>query len=260
MRIWSTSVSMMFREFALLDRFMAARKAGFVGAEIQVLAEGDPQAMGGAARAAEMDVVLINVGMGDYLSGGSGLSGVPGREETFRAEMDKALSAAMALGARFIHLGPSRIPQGEDRERCLGVYRSNIDYAMGEHGRRGVGGRVLIEPMNRVETPDALINDIDTGADFIRTHYPGGLGLQFDIYHVAMNGADPVEAFARTADVTAHVQFSDMPGRQPPGDGTLDFARIFDGLERAGYKGWFGAEYMPRTPTLETLDWMQRLG
>jgi hydroxypyruvate isomerase len=250
----------MFREFALLDRFAAARDAGFSGVEIQVLAEGEPNAMAQAARAAGVDVVLINVGMGDYLAGGPGLSGVPGREADFRREVDQALSAALALQARFIHLGPSRVPQGEDRIRCVESYRSNIDYALAERARRGVGSRLLIEPINRAETPDALINDVDSGADFIRSNYAGSLGLLFDIYHAAMNGGEPVEAFVRARDLAAHVQFSDMPGRQPPGDGALDFERIFAGLERAGYRGWYGAEYIPRSPTLETLGWMQRFG
>jgi hydroxypyruvate isomerase len=39
----------------------------------------------------------------------------------------------------------------------------------------------------------------------------------------------------------------------------LDFDVIFSGMERAGYQGWFGAEYMPRAATLDTLSWLPRL-
>lgn len=259
MRKLSTSVSMMFREFALLERFAQAKAAGFAGVEIQVLAEGDPAAMAAAARTAGVDVVLINVGMGDYLAGGAGLSGVPGREPLFRAELDAALAAADALNARYVHLGPSRIPEGSDRAQCMDAYRANIDYALEQSSRRAGARRLLIEPMNRVETPNALINDVEQGASLIRAQYQGAIGLLFDIYHVAMNGDEPVEAYERVGALVEHVQFSDTPGRQQPGAGTLDFGRIFSGLERAGYQGWFGAEYMPRAPTLETLNWLPRL-
>lgn len=258
-RRFSTSVSMMFREFALSERFAQAKAAGFEGVEIQFLAEGDPSEMAAAAEAAGIGVCLVNVGMGDYMAGGAGLSGLPGREALFRGELASALDAAEAMGARFVHLGPSRVPAGADRAACLDTYRRNIDHAVAAAAQRGSTARLLIEPMNRVDAPDALINDIDDSAALIRAAYAGVIGLQFDIYHVAMNGHDPVEAYARHRDIAAHIQFSDVPGRQPPGDGTLDFAAIFAGIEAHGYDGLFGAEYMPRRPTLETLGWMPRL-
>lgn len=258
-RRFSTSVSLMFREFAMPERFAQAKAASFEGVEIQFLAEGEPSEMASAAEAAGIGVCLINVGMGDYMAGGAGLSGVPGREAMFRSEFASALDAAEVLGARFVHLGPSRVPTGVDRIACLDTYRRNIDHAVAAAAQRGSTARLLVEPMNRVDAPDALINDIDDGAALIRAAYEGVIGLQFDIYHVAMNGHDPVEAYARHRDIAAHVQFSDIPGRQPPGDGTLDFTSIFAGIESHGYDGLFGAEYMPRRPTLETLGWMPRL-
>jgi hydroxypyruvate isomerase len=258
-RRFSTSVSMMFREFDLPERFAQAKAAGFEGVEIQFLAEGKAADMAAAATAAEIAVTLINVDMGDYMAGGSGLSGVPGCEALFHSKLANALDAAEALDARFVHLGPSRVPAGVDRAACLDTYRRNIDHALESAARRQCATQLVIEPMNRVDAPEALINDIDDGAALIRADYAGAVGLQFDIYHVAMNGHDPVEAYARHHDIAAHVQFSDSPGRQPPGDGTLDFAAIFSGIEGHGYDGLFGAEYMPRQPTLETLGWMQQL-
>lgn len=258
-RRFSTSVSLMFREFAMPERFAQAKAAGFEGVEIQFLAEGDLAEMATAAAAAEIDVTLINVNMGDYMAGGAGLSGVPGHEAMFRSEFASALDAAEVLGARFVHLGPSRIPTDSDRAACLDTYRRNIDHAVAAAAQRGSTARLLVEPMNRVDAPDALINDIDDGAALIRAAYEGVIGLQFDIYHVAMNGHDPAEAYARHRDIAAHVQFSDIPGRQPPGDGTLDFTSVFAGIESHGYDGLLGAEYMPRQPTLETLGWMKRL-
>jgi len=80
----AASVSLMFRELPLLDRFDAARRAGFHGVEIQRLHEGDPAEMARAAQDAGVQVVLVNCGLADYLQGGPGLSGVPGRELEFR--------------------------------------------------------------------------------------------------------------------------------------------------------------------------------
>lgn len=255
-RRFSASVSMMFREQPLLDRFAFARQAGFDGVEIQFLAEGDPAEMARAAQEAGIDVVLVNVGMGDYLAGGAGLSGVPGREGTFIAEFEKALEAARLMRARFVHLGPSRIPEGVTREACLATYRANLDAALAMHATRGSEAGVLVEPMNRVEAPTALVNDIDDGAALLRDGYANRIGLQFDIYHVAMNGQDVLDRYRAHCDLVRHVQFADVPGRQEPGTGHLDFRALLRGLETAGYDGWFGAEYMPRKPTTETFAWL----
>jgi hydroxypyruvate isomerase len=56
---------MMFREHPIQERFAAARAAGFQGVEIQVVDEGDPGTMAVAAREAGVEIVLINVDMGD---------------------------------------------------------------------------------------------------------------------------------------------------------------------------------------------------
>lgn len=258
-RRFSGSVSMMFREAPLLERFSAARSAGFVGVEIQMLAEGDPAEMAEAARRAGIAVTLINVGMGDYLMGGAGLSGVPGREAEFAAALEVALSAAMALRPAFIHIGPSRTLEGGDRAQALATYAANIALAVERARFHGVDAALLVEPMNRVEAPTALLNDIDDAAAFLREHFGDKVGLLFDIYHVAMNGADPIAAFTRHRDLVRHVQFSDVPGRKPPGQGTLDFAALFAGLEAEGYAGLYGAEYLPGGSTPDSLGWMERL-
>jgi len=256
--VFSASVTLMFREMPLLDRFAAARQVGFTGVEIQYLAEGKPQDMATAAADAGVEVVLVNVGMGDYPGGGAGLSGVPGREATFIEEAAKALEAAHLLGAKYVHLGPSRIPEGATRDDCLSTYYANLDAALALHSRSQSTVELLVEPMNRVEAPTALIHDIDDGAALLRARYAGRIGLQFDIYHVAMNGHDVLDRYRAHRDLVRHVQFSDIPGRREPGAGTLNFDALFAGFRQLGYAGWFGAEYMPQRATVETLGWFER--
>lgn len=253
---FSASVTLLFTEHPLLDRFAAARDAGFEGVEIQRLDEGDPAAMATAAARAGIAVVLVNVGAGDYLEGGPGLSGVPGRESRFERAFDRALDAAGRLGAAFLHLAPSRVPEGVCRDDCLVAYRRSIAFAA---GRVAPGGpALLIEAMNRVDAPTALLNDVDDAAALIRADFPGVVGLQFDIYHTAMNGRDVVAAFTTHRDLVRHVQFADAPGRHEPGTGQVDFPSVFAAIERAGYAGWYGAEYRPSRDTRATLGWLPR--
>jgi hydroxypyruvate isomerase len=254
---FSTSISMMFREFPIAQRFQAARDAGFEGVEIQVHAEGQPAEMAAAAKAADIEVALINVGMGDFLAGGAGLSGVPGREEEFHTEAVRTLRLAQLLGCRHVHVGPSRVPPGYSREACLDVLAANLERILPVADEAAI--RLLVEPLNRIDTPTALLAHIDDGAALIGGRLRGRVGLQFDLYHVATNGDDPVAALQRLHALVAHVQFSDAPGRKPPGAGTIDFARFFAALVAGHYTGWVGAEYPAGADTVATLGWLPAL-
>lgn len=250
----SASVSLMFRELALLERFAAARAAGFGAVEIQFLSEGDPQEMARAATEADMPVLLLNVGMGDLLTGGYGLSGVPGREAQFAAAFAEAVDAAALLGSRYVHVGPSRIPPGTPRTECLDVLIANIQRAAPI--ARQAGLELLVEPLNRVDVSDILLSDPVEVAGLLRKPLRDDAVMMFDLYHVVRGGLAIDTTFAACADVVTHIQFSDCPGRREPGTGQIDFRNAFASLRGRGYLGWFGAEYSPSGPTATTLDWL----
>ena len=250
----SASVSLMFRELALPARFAAARAAGFDAVEIQFLGEGDPQELARAAMEADMPVLLLNVDMGDLLSGGYGLAGVPGREAQFAAAFAEAVDAAVSLGSRFVHVGPSRIPPDATRAECLDVLITNIRSAAPI--ARQTGLELLLEPLNRVDVADILLPDPIEVAGLLREQLRDDASMMFDLYHVVRGGLEIEATFAACADVVAHVQFSDCPGRREPGTGQIDFRSAFASLRAGGYRGWFGAEYSPSGPTAATLGWL----
>lgn len=254
----STSVSLMFRELPVLDRFAAARRAGFEGVEIQALEEGEPTALAEAAQGVGAEVVLVNVGLGDLRTGGPGLSGVPGREAAFRESLSQTLDAARILGAGLIHLGPSRIPPGSSRAACLEVYRRNVELAVAMAANHP--SRLVIEPLNTVDSPTILLADFAEAAALIRAVGSERLGLQFDIYHAAMNGLDVLAAFREALPLIRHIQFSDAPGRHEPGTGRIDFPAIFAAVSESSYSGWIGAEYQPMTTTAASFGWLEPLG
>lgn len=256
MRKFSTSVTLMFRELPALERFAAARSAGFDNVEIQVL-EALPVDMLREARSARVNIHLLNVGMGDFIRGGPGLIGLPGLEDTFLSEVQKALAIAKALAIPFVHLGPGRVPQGIDRDICLGVMKKNIVAAIA--AAAGMPVTLLLEPLNAADMPDVLLGNIDDTAAMIRMEFAGKLWLMFDIYHIARNGQDVIDAYRRNKDLIRHVQFSDAPGRHEPGTGEIDFPSVFAAIEAEGYDGYFGAEYMPSKPTRETFSWLTEL-
>lgn len=54
----------------------------------------------------------------------------------------------------------------------------------------------------------------------------------------------------------AHIQIADNPGRHEPGTGEINYAFLFDHLDRIGYRGWVGCEYRPSVATEASFGWL----
>jgi len=53
----------------------------------------------------------------------------------------------------------------------------------------------------------------------------------------------------------AHMQLADSPGRHEPGTGEIDYGFLLEFIDRAGYTGWIGCEYIPKGDTVAGLRW-----
>jgi hydroxypyruvate isomerase len=55
-----------------------------------------------------------------------------------------------------------------------------------------------------------------------------------------------------------HVQLADNPGRHEPGTGEINYAFLFDFIDKVGYQGWIGCEYRPLTTTNAGMGWTRK--
>jgi hydroxypyruvate isomerase len=251
----SANISLLFRELPLLERFAAARAAGFPTVEIQVPYEHSAVALTNAARAAGTQVILINAPLGaDARTFGT--ASLPDRAALFRSELERAAEYAQALGTTQVNVLAGRTTAA-DQPQALLQLADNLALAAQILGR--VGARPLLEVINPVNAPGYCVPDFELAAQILDRTDPR-VGLQFDIYHAAMLGLDPAQAFTRHLPRIRHVQFADNPGRHEPGTGGLDFNGIFDTIRASGYAGWVGAEYHPTAGTLAGLGWMREWG
>lgn len=102
--------------------------------------------------------------------------------------------------------------------------------------------RVAIEPINRYETD--LLNSVEAGLRFLDTLAADKAGLLLDTFHMNIEEASPLRSIEAAGTRLFHVHAADS-NRRHPGAGHIDFARIIDALERAGYEGYVSAEILP---------------
>jgi hydroxypyruvate isomerase len=245
----SANVSLLFKELPLLERFAAARNAGFDAIELQSPYSESPDDLRRAAADTGLPVVLIN-GPTIAKTYPSGFAGRPEMRDEFRAQVSVVAEYAAALNAERIHI-MSGLCTAQDRDECLRTYAENLVFAAD-----ALPGRQLVtEFINPYDMPGYLNDGLAVALDIL-SRCLGRVGLQFDLYHAARTDLDIAKELSACLPQVAHIQFSDNPGRHEPGTGTTPFAGILKMLRASNYQGYLGAEYNPLGDTVEGLKWL----
>jgi hydroxypyruvate isomerase len=247
---------MLYPEHGFIERFGAAAADGFRGVEFVSPFEFPAEAIAKQLRQHGLEQVLFNAPAGDWAAGERGMACHPGRERAFEASIEQACRYAEALGCGQVHVIAGIVPEGVDPYEAERVLVGNLRQAAERLGRRGI--KALIEPINPVDMPGYGLSSLDQAERVMAAVGHDNLWLQYDFYHMAMTGEALVENFERLLPRIAHVQIADMPGRNEPGTGSMDYAGVFAAIERSGYAGWVGAEYRPVAGTSDGLGWMVR--
>ncbi len=255
--------TLLFTEEPLLRRPAAARAAGFSAVEFwwpfaaPVPSDREVDAFIAAIDEAGVALVGLNFFAGDLAGPDCGVLSIPGRSAQFRDNIDVSTGIGERLGVRgFNALYGNRV-DGVDPAAQDELAAENI--ALAAKAAAGIGATVLIEPVSGPK-PYPLRTAADAVAVVQRARAAGAANVGFlcDVYHLASNGDDLDAAIAAHADVTAHVQIADAPGRGEPGSGKLDLDRYLAALENHGYRGWVGLEYKPTGSTEASLAWLPR--
>jgi hydroxypyruvate isomerase len=251
---FAANLGFLFPEHPFPERFGAAAEAGFRAVEFAQPYPHDARELAELLEANGLTMVNFNFPMGDTAAGDFGIACLPGREAEFRAGVERAIAYARTLGAGRINCIAGKAPAGADHAALRETLVANLRYAAGEMESAGL--TLLLEPINSVDVPGFFVPRPADGAALLAAVGAGNMGLQYDIYHAAMMGDDPVAGLAQYAPVIRHVQFADAPGRHEPGTGRIAIAACFAELDALGYEGWIAAEYRPSRATTETLAWL----
>ena len=92
-----------FTEFAPLERFEQAAKAGFKAVEWPAVYAYSPQQLKEIIDRLGLRWVQVTLPFGDTSRGEKGLAALPGREAEFRQGLASAIEYAKVLGAQWIH-------------------------------------------------------------------------------------------------------------------------------------------------------------
>lgn len=242
------NLTWLFTELPFLERFAAAKDAGFDAVEVLSPYDVNAQDIVNELARYELQMVLINCPPPNYTGGDQGWAAVPGLEDRFRSDFKRSLRYAKTLGAQHLHI-MSGMAEGDAAKATL---IDNLRWAAAEAPTQSL----TIEPINNDTLPGYFMNDFDLGKEVVMAVSAPNLRLQFDAFHAAKITGDVMGTWQAVRDVTVHVQVAQMPDRGEPDQGEIDYPAFFAALDAAGYSGWVAGEYKPRQTTVDGLGWL----
>jgi hydroxypyruvate isomerase len=251
---FAANLTMMFNEVPFLERFKASSVVGFNAVEFLFPYEHTPEEVASTAKDAGTEVVLFNMPAGNWAAGERGITGLPGREEEFRAGIEKALVYARALGVPRLHAMAGIAPVGSDPAACRATLITNLKYAAEKLAKENI--TLLLEAINTRDMPGFLVStQRDSHAICAEVGAPN-LKMQMDLYHMQIMEGDLATCLKRYASECGHIQIAGCPERHEPDTGEVRYEYLFRLVDEIGYAGWLGCEYRPAGKTTDGLRWL----
>ncbi len=252
---FAANVSFLFTEVDFLQRFAAARKSGFRGVEFHFPYAWKHEDLERAARDAGVEIVLFNLPAGNWDRGERGIACHPDRVPEFREGVARALEYARTLRCPRVNCLAGIAPGDADPEQVLATFVENLRYAAVAAGEAGL--TLVMEPINTRSVPGFYLNGTAQALEIIREVGADNLKIQYDVFHMQIMEGDLAKTIEAELGDIGHIQFADVPDRHEPGSGEVNFPWLFGWIDRVGYRGWIGAEYIPARSTAEGLGWLK---
>ncbi|MGJ4956939.1 hydroxypyruvate isomerase [Bradyrhizobium sp. HKCCYLRH2015] len=251
---FAANLTMLFNELPFMERFAAAKAAGFSGVEYLFPYEFDKAELREQLARHGLTQVMHNLPAGNWAAGERGIAILPDRVDDFRDGVRRAIEYARALDCRQLNCLVGIAPDDADPRELNQVLVRNLRFAAIALKAQGI--KLLIEPINTLDIPGFFLNRTAQALQLISDVESDNLFVQYDIYHMQIMEGDLARTLQKHLARIAHIQLADNPGRHEPGSGEINYPFLFRHLDAIGYSGWIGCEYKPLTTTADGLGWM----
>jgi hydroxypyruvate isomerase len=253
---FSAHLGYLFKDRPLLQRIDAAAAAGFKAIEGRFPDGVSADDFKRAVERNNLKVLGINTPSGG--EGEFGFGAVPGRVTEWQASFAQALDYVSAVGGIAIHCLAGKVAP-DDLAKAEKVFVENLKRAADQAAAKNI--KLYIEPINPRDMPNYFLSRVEHAAAILNRVGSDNVFIQYDFYHVQIVGGDIIERFKKYQPLIAHLQCSQVPVRhEPDADGEINYPFVFSEIDRLGYKGWIGAEYIPRGRTKDGLGWAAPYG
>lgn len=247
----SSCIEWQFADAGELDaRLKAAKAAGFEMAEFHLWRDKPVDALASALNETGMRLTSLCVDPRRSIVD-------PAEREEMVTAVRETIAATEVLGKPNLIVASGFRVEGMSEDEhfanAVAALRAAADAA------EEAGVMLLLEPLNTLLFATMYLVSTKLGLDLVEAVGSPNLRLLYDVWHSAVMGEDMAEALAGRIHLVAHVQVADMPDRNEPGTGSLDWGNVTRTLRDLGYTGAIGLEYFPTMPMDQSLAMSQRM-
>ena len=238
-------IEMAFAGLPFEQRLAAAAKAGFRFVEMWFVDgsfRGPGEELAAMAKRHRVKITNTVIGSPDGSIGG-GLTDPANRKQWLdRVRMTLDFNQAARIPATIVctaNVIPGRSDKQMEKSVLAGL-EATVKLA------EAAGITLLLEALNLpYDHAGYWLTSSDRAAALCRQIGSERLKVLFDCYHMQIMEGDLLKHVERNLDVIGHIHSAGVPGRHELFLGEINYPFLFRQIERLGYKGVFGLEYMP---------------
>lgn len=166
----------------------------------------------------------------------------PGQRDAFLAQLRQAIDYHKVIGNRFctVITGPAvpGWPRGQQRINVIEGLRRAAELL------EKTNLTVVVEPLNElVDHAGYFLVHSDEAAEIMAAVNSQHVRILFDIYHQQISEGNLINNIRRYYQFIGYFQVGDVPGRNEPGSGEVNWRNVFRAIHALGYKGILGMEH-----------------
>lgn len=96
-------------------------------------------------------------------------------------------------------------------------------------------------------------------AEFIRRVNSPCIKALYDAYHMQITEGNIIDTIRRHVKEIGYIHVADVPGRQEPGTGEINYKNVMDALRELEYDGFIGFELFPSKSSAEASEIIMKL-
>jgi hydroxypyruvate isomerase len=112
---------------------------------------------------------------------------------------------------------------------------------------------IVIEPIDRLENPTIFLSTVVDAFEIVRAAARPNLKVLYDLYHEQRDHGDLLEKLTANINLIGLIHIADVPGRNEPGTGEINFANVYRELARLQYSRFLAMEFYPTQDPIATL-------
>jgi hydroxypyruvate isomerase len=179
----------------------------------------------------------------DSMSGVKTGFAVPQEADLFLAQFAEQLQAAKDLACPQVILLSGNRANGVTMETQRNIAVENLKRAAEMAARASI--EIVIEPIDLLENPLGFLATVSDGFQIVQAVNVPNVKVLYDFYHEQQSFGNLIEKLEKNIDKVGLIHVADVPGRQEPGTGEIDYATIYRKLAELHYDRWIAMEFYP---------------